>query len=98
MGNFIDWNFTLTVLGDANGVLGHFGIIDGKMSLIRYYDLVCLLVDILWCGEFGFLYLLQKMSILTFARGSFKTRFLKHQKNGVVTIMLLFRIFSMKNM
>jgi hypothetical protein len=36
------------------------------------------------------------MSILAFARGSFTTRNAKHQKNMVVTIMLLFRIFGIK--
>jgi len=26
MGNFIDWNFTLTILGDANGYLLYYGV------------------------------------------------------------------------
>jgi len=26
MGNFIDWNFTLTILGDANGGLLYYGV------------------------------------------------------------------------
>ena len=63
MGNFIDWNFRLTVLGDANGVLWFyvvfFGFTDGFMSLIRYYGVMLMCVGILWCGEFGFLYLVQ---------------------------------------
>jgi hypothetical protein len=37
------------------------------------------------------------MSILPFVRGSFKTRYLKHQKNGFVTIMLSFDYFLYKN-
>ena len=38
---------------------GRVGFTDGFMSGLRYYGLVCLLVDILWCGEFGFLYPVQ---------------------------------------
>lgn len=59
MGKFIDWNFTMTILGDANGVWGRFGFTYGFMSVLRYYGMVCLLVDILWCGEFGDLYPVQ---------------------------------------
>jgi hypothetical protein len=46
IGNFIDWDFTMTVLGDANGVLRLFGFTGGFMSLLRYYGKVLLCVGI----------------------------------------------------
>jgi len=42
MGNFIDWNFTLTILGDANGGLGVLWI------FTRYY---CILTVISFDGD-----------------------------------------------
>ena len=60
MGKFIDWDFTVTVLGGCKWCfVGRVGFTGGFMSGLRYYGLVCLLVDILWCGEFGFLYPVQ---------------------------------------
>jgi len=35
MGNFIDWNFTVTVLGDANGVFGFYVILRVTTVFLR---------------------------------------------------------------
>lgn len=35
MGNFIDWNFTVTILGDANGVFGFYVILRVTTVFLR---------------------------------------------------------------
>ena len=60
-------------------------------------------VCVVWVGKsWGknlsyYLEMSQEMSILAFARQTFKTRNAKHEKTGFATIMLLFRIFGIKN-
>jgi len=102
MGNFIDWNFTLTILGDANGYLLYYVVMPW------FY----VLVTILWCnmmyinkcnifygvGGFGFLYPVQINVHFGLCAWKFWNAKFKTSKNTVVSIMLLFCIFWCKNM
>ena len=41
-GKFIDWNFTSTVLGDANGVLGFYVILRITTVFLPYYRVMAI--------------------------------------------------------
>jgi hypothetical protein len=59
IGDFIRWDFTMAVLGDANGGLWHYVLFELFVSTIPYYGVVISLICILSCDDVGFLSLVQ---------------------------------------